>query len=1244
MDRIRELFSQDRKIERRIEKVIDYRAVDDARLAAEIEEYEVTPSVERGMDRLLERIQDAVVGGDVTEIGAWVSGYYGSGKSSFTKYLGFALDPTRTIHGAPFVDMLAARIPSQTVRTRLKTVANQVSAAVFMLDLGTDQLAESASVSVTNVLYWNVLKELGFSKEKKVADLELRLEGEGRLEAFEVAYAKRYPDKEPWREIHNDPSLAVTRASTLLKEFYPDDYADPAVFRQLRYQDSEDVGELAKRVIALIRQHRKCKNVIFFVDEVGQYVAPRQELILNLDGLVRSFKEVGQGSVWFVATAQQTLTEISEKASLNSAELIRLKDRFPITVELEATDIRDITARRLLPKSNLGAQHLKAEFKARGAALEMHTHLTGWPGGSAQLDADSFASLYPFLPARFNLVLALIHALARRTGTGLRSAIRLVQDLLVDTSHTLPPGTVPLADRPLGQLATIDDIYDTLRRDLYKDHAQAVDGVERIAKHPDFKDDALAVRAAKAVAALQPLENYPRTAENIAALLYSELGAPGDTAAVTAALQRLVDRREFGLVELRADGMTQGSGYLFLSNEVGPIQKKRDDYVPPHKELNDARVEAIRRLFDPVPQAQVDGTKTVQAGVRLGKIGIVGDSEDILFRLEEVEPGGLDARLKVLTGESRTRDDYRNCVFWLFERPATVEDLLLDVCRSTFIQGENARSKEKEAALPADVGRFLRSELRRAERAKDTVKGAYQQAMVKGVFVFDGRQRAVGAEGTTVSSGASSYLDEVARDVFSQFAKVKKNVAAEVAGRFLQLTNLKDIPRDRDPLEFLQTKGGRPSINMGHPALVEALRAFRDLVKEAGSGRVKGDVLLEFFNAPPYGWSKDTTRYVFAALLQAGEVELHSGDGVLRTPGPKAAEAVKNTQSFSRIGVAPRGEPVPVAALDRASRRLEVMFGVEVLPLEDQISRVVRTQFPSVLERIGSLPDRLRLLKLQGETRARAFQQTCADLLKEDAGGAASILGSVESTIPVEEKWSSGVVKTLESGGEEDIGKAQTMVRRVRELAELFPSAQALCEEPSVATITEILGSDSFFERMPDLRGAQRALEDATRVLYRFERARLDSALEEAEKRLQSRASWPRLDSTERAELAAILLGLRLAEEAHDPVGALQKVLTRRLGLADAEERVARGADERAAAADAANTSMAARRASAEAQPAGPNDEERVLPVVEAVAIADLLPETDFVTPADVEAWLDGVRTRLLERVQLGPIRLKERF
>ena len=73
----------------------------------------------------------------------------------------------------------------------------------------------------------------------------------------------------------------------------------------------------------------------------------------------------------------------------------------------------------------------------------------------------------PFLPQHFDLLLELIRVLARSTGgVGLRSAIRVIQDVLVDKSRVLSGGTAKLADRAVSVLASVDDFYNTLRADI----------------------------------------------------------------------------------------------------------------------------------------------------------------------------------------------------------------------------------------------------------------------------------------------------------------------------------------------------------------------------------------------------------------------------------------------------------------------------------------------------------------------------------------------------------------------------------------------------------------------------------------------------------------------------------------------------------------------------------------------------------------------------------------------------------
>ena len=332
----------------------------------------------------------------MTETGIWVSGFYGSGKSSFTKYLGFALDPARMVQGKPFLDLLCDRFSRAEIPAALRTITRRHPTAVILLDLGAEQLAESAATTVSLVLYWKVLEWAGFSKEKKLAQLEFTLERRGKLDEFHQKYQERYKDK--WEAIHNDPLLGVARAAEIVPQVLPEDFLTPESFHSLRFEEARNIRDLAGEIIDLCRRRTKRDSILFLIDGAGQYVAPRGELILNLDGLARNLKELGQGKVWVVATGQQTLTEIVEKAALNSAELIKLKDRFLIAIHLDASDIREITYRRLLAKSPEGERQLTELFAAHGQALVTHTRLTETALYKGDPDAATFARLTLFCP------------------------------------------------------------------------------------------------------------------------------------------------------------------------------------------------------------------------------------------------------------------------------------------------------------------------------------------------------------------------------------------------------------------------------------------------------------------------------------------------------------------------------------------------------------------------------------------------------------------------------------------------------------------------------------------------------------------------------------------------------------------------------------------------------------------------------------------------------------------------------
>lgn len=1117
---IRSLFSTSRPIDRPIEKVIDYYATEQRRLLMEVEEYEVTDNVERNFRRFLDVFGAGVSTGQVTETSIWVSGFYGSGKSSFTKYLGFALDPSRMVEGRPFLDLLAERIGRPDVRQELKTLASKHPVAVIMLDLGAEQLASSSTTSISTVLYWKVLQWAGYSREEKVAQLELRLERDGFLDRFHQAHKETYHGQ-TWDSIHNDPIVAVQHADRLVPAFYPQEFAESGVFSKMRFTMATDLRELTKEMITLVQRKSGHQNVLFLIDEAGQYVAPRGELILNLDGLARNVKELGQGRAWIVATGQQTLTEIVEKAAYNSQELNKLRDRFPISIELDARDIREITWKRLLSKSSAGEQILSDLYRRHGQALTTNTRLAGTSLFKSELDEQGFVRLYPFLPQHFDLLMELVRTLARSTGgIGLRSAIRVIQDVLVDTSRALPPGTLLLADSPLGRLATVDQFYDTLRADINKVLPHVVTGVDRVAEA--FPGDELALRVAKAVGALQPIETFPRTAEHIAALLYRQMGDPPNVDAVRDALRRLLDTKELGFVD-----DPQAGGVSFLSDTLKPIVSERNSYIPTTAEVIGLRSRILQSLFETLPTVKLDGEKTVRAGVRIGRAPIVGDDEEVQFRLE-IAGGNWDERRTELLTETTGDAAWRAAIAWLMRPDEAVEDALVEALRSRSVLRSHAESEADR-----DLAQYLRAERRAAESYEDRARTLYRDALQQGTLIFRGNPTPASSAGATLNEVARKVLQDAAGAIFPLYHLVPIRPSTDLAARFLGVERLDRMPKEHDPLGGVVTVAGRPRIDVTNRALAEALRVFSEKLRDAGTGRLQGNVIQDLFAAAPYGWSKDATRYIFAALLVAGEIVLYTPSGTVQTSGPAAVEAVRSAVNFNKVGVSLRDSRPSNEALDRAARRLEDVLGSMVLPLENEISATARDNLPKLLAPLMALPAELRVLGLSGGERAQRLLDTAQALQEQDGAAAIGVLGEPECAFPNDLRWARQVNAALGNKADRDITSARDTIREADELTELFPDVE-LVEPGERDTMKDVLSSQEFYTRLADLRGIVRRVRERAASLYCDQRTLYEADLIAARNRLEALPDWLRLTDEDRTDLIARLNGHPSAEQPAD--------------------------------------------------------------------------------------------------------------
>jgi hypothetical protein len=756
MMEIKQLFDSKKDIYRTIEKVITYSASQEERLKAEISEYVVTESIEEQFEKLLSKMQAAMESGGQNEVGVWVSGFYGSGKSSFTKYLGLAFDDSITVDGIPFIQQLQDRFKKQTTKQLLSAVAKRFPAAVVMLDLASTQLADASMKEVSTVLYYKILEWAGYSQNLKVAAFERRLKKEDRYNEFLEIFSNQVGG-EQWTNYRNDPLIVDSLVPEIAHQMYPNIFKTAESFSTVTEDWMVFTDQQVEEMLDIAREATGKDYIIFIVDEVGQYVGSRQNLILNLDGLAKNLKNIGDGKVWIVGTAQQTLTEDDPKATLNSPELYKLKDRFPIQIDLEANDIKEICYSRLLSKSPDGESELAKLFDQHGQALRQNTRLVDARAYGADFDKQTFINLYPFMPAHFDILLHLLGALAKSTGgIGLRSAIKVVQDVLVEG----PENNTPVADQPVGWLATTVTLFDALKKDIEKGYLSLYQSVNKVKIR--FPESSLHQDIAKTVCVLQILGNLPISIQNVTSLMHGSVVQSSLADRINVAVEELVSDAIVPLGEL--------DGHLYFHSEkLNDIEHERGSISLRTLELRRIQNEALREAYSPLPSAQLNGTLSVQTGLKAQTSGSVpaslaGERNPVQTVVELVDASDYEAARARLAEESRLKAS-RHTIFLFGRVLPEMEDLTTEIYRSKEIVNKYRSEPDQE------VKEYCNGQTDRANRLMGELERLIKRSLVQGSFIFRGEVTAVESINQDLIEAARKHLGSVAEQVFDRYGE-----------------------------------------------------------------------------------------------------------------------------------------------------------------------------------------------------------------------------------------------------------------------------------------------------------------------------------------------------------------------------------------------------------------------------------------------------------------------------------------
>lgn len=1103
---IKTLFDPSKDIYRTIEKVITYNASQESRLKAEITEYIVTESIEDQFESLLTKMQQAMDIGGENEIGIWVSGFYGSGKSSFTKYLGLALDQNVQIESEPFLKYLQNRMNKPQTRALLSTVAKRFPAAVVLLDLASEMLAGATMEEVSTVLYYKVLQWAGYSRNLKVAAFERRLKNDHRFEEF-TSHIKNELEVD-WKDVQNDPLVIDSLIPDIAHTMYPQLFKTATAFNTETADFVQFENERVKEMIQIAREASGCEYLIFIVDEVGQYVSSRQNLILNIDGLAKNIKQIGESKVWLVGTAQQTLTEDDPRAALNSPELYKLSARFPIQLDLESKDIKEICYRRLLAKSPNGEKTLGSLFEKHGQELRFNTKLEDAKYYDADFDKATFTNLYPFLPAHFDILLHLLGALAKSTGgIGLRSAIKVIQDILIEGSDGQPP----VANQPTGWLATTVTLYEALEKDIRRAAPSIHKAISKTLIR--FPDSTIHQEIAKTVAILQILGNMPITVQNIASLTHPMVDAPSRRNEVESAIKDLISD---GFVPF---GEKDGN-LCFFSEKINDIDQERAQIPLRSIETRRIQNEGLREVFTPLPSVRLHNTLSVTAGLKSAAgsmlANLAGEKETIQTVVEFVAPEDYETTRTRWVDESRQRSS--QYMIYLIGRTASeINELVAEIYRSREIVQRYRNDPDQE------VKEYCAAQTDRANVLTGNLEHLLKNCLSQGSFIFRGQVTAVESLNHDPVEAAKKHLAIVAEQVFDRYNEAPVRADTNLAEKFLRTGNLKAISSDTDPMGLVQVVGGTPRINTNH----KALTSIRDYIDRNGS--VDGKRLTDHFTDAPFGWSQDTLRYLVAALLVNGEIKLKISGREIKVNGQQAIEGLRTNNSFKSVGISLRDGQLPPDLLARAAQRLTELTGESVIPLEQDISKAAAKQFPQFQMKYGPLVSKLENMGLPGLERIRELNQDLAEILETDASDVPQRLGSEESSLYTSLKWAADVTLALKNGLEATIRDLREHWKEIKSLPDSGIPGQLKGDvEEALSQISERLGQENFYQHSADLSSTLTSIKTHLRdaIIQMLEAQK--RTIKTAQQDLPGLFEWTELTHEEQSQILAQLEALAI--------------------------------------------------------------------------------------------------------------------
>jgi hypothetical protein len=1058
MLKVKEIFAKD--IARKIEEVIKVDQSDEAVVRDELTEYVVTDSIRDHFIRVYDAVAEAP-SKPHEGIGVWVSGFFGAGKSSFAKILGYTI-ASRKVGDKTASEIFIHQVKNEKISALLENINRRIATFAVIFDVSMERGVRTANERITEIIYKSLLRELDYAEDFDLAQLEIDLDAEGRLEGFINTFEKIH--KKSWRS-QRKLGFAINEASRVLHEMDPSNYPQADSWaKALGEKGRADINpnELAKRAFDLVSRRKPGNALIFIIDEVGQYISRSEEKMLDLQGVIQAFGRESKNLVtskkapslcWIVVTSQEKLNEVVDSLESRRIQLAKLQDRFSLQIDLKQSDIAEVVSRRVLDKNDKGANALEKLYNENEGRLKACCSLER-TGRDSGLNKKSFINLYPYLPYQIDLSIQIVsgfrmkRGVHRHVGGSNRTIIKQAQEMMVN------PRTA-LGEEPIGALVTLDKLYELLYLGnlLPSELTRDIDSISK-----SLPGNEMALKVAKALVLLEAVRDVPRTPYNISVVLHPHVTSDSILKSVEEAIHALEEAQFIRESE---------DGYKLLSVQEKNWDISRNGLSPKPAEKKRILREALSDIFsDPeVKRVKYEGLKTFKLRLTVEGETVDSDGELDLHILLAADKEDLSGRCDEARQESTAGP---NKIIWVTALNGEIDKHVVELFRSREMIGENERlAALNKLSMEEQV--CLGDEKVRRDRLQRSLRALLTEALAAGFGFFRGVQK----DGSTLGKDVPEVFNQLSGYAIPNlYPKLKLGIwslKGDEPEQFLLAANLNGLPQifyEENGLGLLTKQAGKYVPNLTAPICREVLDYLKG--EHSYGNKVVGKTIENHFQGVGYGWDRDVLRLVLAVLLRGGAIEItHQGKRYRTHAEPASRMVFANNPSFRAATFTPR-EALDLKILAEAVKQFENITGKEVDVEEGAIAQGFQKLASEDRERLLPLVARMKALNLPGAEIMEEFLKTMEGIIDLPADDCVKTLsGEGKSYRELRERMLKLEVETSED-------KIHILLDARRVMNYLWPVLIFKETDPDVSAKAEELeknlASAEFYEKIEAIR------------------------------------------------------------------------------------------------------------------------------------------------------------------------------